>query len=242
MRIAALGLAMSRICTICARGGSKGVKNKNIRDLAGRPLISYTLEQARASGLFDVIAVSSDSPAILEVAQRYGADILVDRPAELANDTAAKIPAIRHCVERAERDTGNRFAVVVDLDATSPLRLTEDIAGAVELLERDGVSNVITAALARRSPYFNLVELGDDGVVRLSKPPEQPIVRRQDSPKCFDMNASIYVWRRAALFDFPTVFNADTRLYIMPEERSTDIDGELDFEIVELLMKKRNGQ
>lgn len=230
---------MIRICTICARGGSKGVKNKNIRDLAGKPLIAHTLEQAQASHLFDLIAVSSDSPEILEVARRYGAELLVERPAELATDTAAKLPVIRHCVEEAERTSGKRFDVVVDLDATSPLRLVEDIQGAVSLLERENVSNVITAAPARRSPYFNLVELGKDGVVRLSKPQEKPIVRRQDSPKCFDMNASIYVWQRTALFDYPTVFNADTRLFVMPEERSTDIDNELDFEIVELLMKKR---
>ena len=130
--------------------------------------------------------------------------------------------------------------MVVDLDATSPLRLVADIQDAVAMLEREKVSNVITAAPARRSPYFNLVELGEDGVVGLSKPLRKSIVRRQDSPKCFDMNASIYVWRRAALFDNPTVFNADTRLFVMPEERSTDIDNELDFEIVEFLMRKRN--
>lgn len=231
---------MSLICTICARGGSKGVKNKNIRDLAGKPLIAHSLAQARASGLFDVIAVSSDSPEILEVGRRHGADLLVERPAELATDTVAKIAAIRHCVEEAERITGERFDVVVDLDATSPLRLVEDIRGAVDMLQSEKVSNVITAAPARRSPYFNLVELGENGVVRLSKPLQKPIVRRQDSPRCFDMNASIYVWQRAALFDYPTVFNADTRLFVMPEERSTDIDNELDFEIVEFLMKKRN--
>lgn len=231
---------MSRICTICARGGSKGVKDKNIRDFAGRPLIGYTLEQARTSGLFDLIAVSSDSPAILDMARKHGVDLLVERPPELATDTAAKLPVIRHCVEEAERISGKRFGVVVDLDATSPLRLVADIQGAVDMLEREKVSNVITAAPARRSPYFNLVELGEDGIVRLSKPPEKPIVRRQDSPKCFDMNASIYVWQRAALFDYPTVFNADTRLFVMPEDRSTDIDNELDFEIVEFLMKKRN--
>lgn len=232
---------MSRICTICARGGSKGVKNKNIRDLAGKPLIAYTLEQARASGLFDLIAVSSDSLDILNVARAYGADLLVERPAELATDIAAKLPVIRHCVEEAEKAGEKRFDVVVDLDATSPLRLVEDIKGAVNLLESEKVSNVITAAPARRSPYFNLVEVGEDGVVRLSKPLGKPIVRRQDSPKCFDMNASIYVWQCAALFGYPTVFNADTRLFVMPEERSADIDNELDFEIVELLMKKRSG-
>ena len=231
---------MSRICTICARGGSKGVKNKNIRNLAGKPLIAHTLEQARASGLFDLIVVSSDSPAILDMACNHGADLLVERPTKLATDTAAKLPVIRHCVEEAERISGKRFDVVVDLDATSPLRLVADIQGAVDMLEREKISNVITAAPARRSPYFNLVELGEDGVVRLSKPPGKPIVRRQDSPKCFDMNASIYVWQRAALFDYPTVFNDDTRLFVMPEDRSTDIDNELDFEIVEFLMRKRN--
>jgi len=231
---------MSRICTICARGGSKGVKNKNIRVLAGKPLIAYTLEQARASGLFDLVAVSSDSPEILGMAKSFGVDILVDRPAALATDGAAKLPVIRHCVEEAERINGKQFDVIVDLDATSPLRLVADIQGAVDMLEREKVSNVITAAPARRSPYFNLVELGTDGVARLSKPLKENIVRRQDSPKCFDMNASIYVWQRTTLFDFPTVFNVDTRLFIMPEERSTDIDSELDFEIVELLMKKLN--
>lgn len=230
---------MKRICTICARGGSKGVKNKNIRELAGKPLLCYTIDQARASMLFDLIAVSSDSAAILDVARNLGADLLVDRPPELASDTAAKIPAIRHCVEVAERFFGKRFDTIVDMDVTSPLRSVEDIKGAVDLLERSNVSNVITAAPARRSPYFNLVETDITGVVRLSKPLEKSIVRRQDSPQCFDMNASIYVWKRSALFDYPTVFNADTRLFVMPEERSIDIDAGLDFEIVELMMRKR---
>lgn len=230
---------MSRICTVCARGGSKGVRNKNIRELAGKPLIAHSLGQARSSGLFELIAVSSDSTEILDVSRRHGADLMVERPPELATDAAAKLPAIRHCVEVAEKLAGKRFDVVVDLDATSPLRLPEDIRGAVELLETRRVSNVITAAPARRSPYFNLVELREDGVVHLSKPMPTPIVRRQDSPPCFDMNASIYVWRRDALFDHPAVFAADTRLFVMPEERSIDIDSELDFEIVELLMRKR---
>lgn len=230
---------MSRICTICARGGSKGVKNKNIRRLSGKPLIALSLEQARDSCLFDFIAVSSDSSEILDVARTHGADLLVDRPIELASDTAAKLPAIRHCVEEAERFFTKRFDVIVDLDATSPLRFVDDIQGAVALLENNNVSNVITAAPARRSPYFNLVELDDAGVVRLSKPLEKSVVRRQDSPQCFDMNASIYVWKRSALFGYPTIFNADTRLFVMPEERSIDIDTELDFEIVELIMEKR---
>jgi len=233
---------MSRICTICARGGSKGVKNKNIRDLAGKPLLAYTLEQARDSELFSLIAVSSDSMEILEVAHKYGADMLVKRPPELATDNSAKLPAIQHCVEEAEHSIGEKFRIVVDLDVTSPLRTPDDIRGAVSMLETENVSNVITAAPARRSPYFNLVELAEGGTVVLSKPQEAPVVRRQDSPKCFDMNASIYVWQRSALFDCPSVFNADTRLFVMPEDRSVDIDSELDFEFVEFLMRKRGNK
>ncbi len=229
-----------RICTICARGGSKGVKNKNIRNLAGKPLIAYSLKQAKDCGLFDLIAVSSDSQEILSIARLYGADIIIERPDHLAGDTAPKVPVIRHCVEEAERISNKQFDVVVDLDATSPLRLSEDIIGAVALLEMENVSNVITACPARRSPYFNLVEVDESGVVRLSKSLDKNIVRRQDSPRCFDMNASIYVWKRQALTDYSTVFNFDTRLFEMPEERSTDIDNELDFEIVEFLMNKRN--
>ncbi|WP_435627916.1 cytidylyltransferase domain-containing protein [Candidatus Ferrigenium straubiae] len=228
---------MARLCTICARGGSKGVKGKNTRELLGKPLIAHSIEQAKASKLFEAIAVSSDSDEILEVAGRYGADMLIKRPDEMASDTAAKLPAIQHCVLEAENRASSKFNVLVDLDATSPLRLPEDIAGAVRLLEEREVSNVITGAPARRSPYFNLVEVGEDGVVRLSKPLEKAIVRRQDAPKCYDMNASIYVWRHDALFVERAIFQPDTLLYVMPEERSIDIDSELDFKFVEFLMR-----
>lgn len=227
---------MKRICTICARGGSKGVKGKNIRPLLGKPLIAYSIEQARKSGLFETIAISSDSDFILETAREYGANYLIKRPDELATDQAAKLPVIRHCVAEAEQLAGHSFDVIVDLDATSPLRSVEDIQNAVALLEESGSGNIITAMPARRSPYFNLVELDGNGVVKLSKPLETPVVRRQDAPKCYDMNASIYVWKHHVLFDANTLFNADTKLYVMPEERSVDIDSELDFRIVELLM------
>lgn len=231
---------INRICTICARGGSKGVKNKNIRDLHGRPLIAYSILQARESGLFDCIAVSSDSEEILAVAKKCGVDYLVKRPDELATDQAAKLPAIRHCVSEVERIIGYGFDTIVDLDATSPLRISDDIIQCVQLLEDRMVSNVITGAPARRSPYFNLVEVGEEGVAKLSKRLEKPVVRRQDAPKCYDMNASIYVWSREALFDSPSIFNADTLLYEMPEERSIDIDSELDFKFVEFIMTSPN--
>lgn len=233
---------MRKICTICARGGSKGVKNKNIRKLAGKPLIAYSLEQALESQLFDIVAVSSDSPEILAIAEKYGADFSIERPDALATDTSAKIPAIRHCVEEAENRVQHRFDVVVDLDATSPLRSTQDIRDCMALLDRKDCPNVITGTPARRSPYFNLVEVDENGVVRLSKELSASVVRRQDAPPCYDMNASIYVWKRDALFDAPNLFNEKTELFVMPEERSIDIDSELDFKIVEFIMRELGSQ
>lgn len=228
-----------KLCTICARGGSKGVKSKNLRPLAGRPLLAHSVEQARASGLFDAIAVSSDSEEILRAARAAGADIMVRRPDELATDEAAKLPAIRHCVRAAEQDRSKAYGVIVDLDATSPLRLPSDIHAALELLSGTGVEIVITGTPSRRSPYFNLLEIGADGAPVLSKPPSRPIERRQDAPACFDMNASIYAWRRDALFARASLFGPTTRLYVMPEERSIDIDSELDFRFVEFLMSQQ---
>ncbi|MGE3477301.1 MAG: flagellar modification protein B [Rhodospirillaceae bacterium] len=230
---------MSVLCTINARGGSKGVANKNIRPMHGRPLIAWTIEQARASGIVDFVAVSSDSKDILQAAKDAGADLLVTRPDELATDQAAKVPAIRHSVETAEAHTGKRFDVLVDLDATSPLRIPSDIEACIELLRTKNAPNVITAMPARRSPYFNLVEVHEDGRVTLAKPLAKPVVRRQDAPKCYDMNASIYVWRHDALFEDPAIFKPETALYIMPEERSIDIDSELDFRIVEMILAER---
>jgi N-acylneuraminate cytidylyltransferase/CMP-N,N'-diacetyllegionaminic acid synthase len=231
---------MTRLCTICARGGSRGVGKKNIRDLLGKPLIVYSIIQAKSSGLFDSIAVSSDSEKILNIAKEYEVDYLIRRPDELATDQAPKIPAIRHCVKEVEKLSNCLYDVCVDLDATSPLRIIEDIRQAVNLLEKGDISNVITGAPARRSPYFNLVEVDVNGVVRLSKPLKVQIIRRQDSPKCFDLNASIYVWWRQALLENDTVFLPKTALYEMPPERSVDIDTELDFEFVKFLMTKRS--
>ncbi len=231
---------MNRICTICARQGSKGVKNKNIRLLLDRPLIAHSIAQAKNSGLFYGVAVSSDSDEILQIAKEWGADFLIKRPDELATDTAPKLPAILHCVTEVELMTNLKFDIIVDLDPTSPLRTIEDIQEATRMLEESQVSNVITGMPARRSPYFNLVEVNDRGTAFLSKSLPQGIVRRQDSPKCYDMNASIYVWKRDALLNsYTTVFNSDTKIYVMPEERSIDIDNELDFEFVEFLAKKR---
>ena len=228
---------MKILCTICARAGSKGVANKNLRLINNKPLIVYSIEQAIATKLFDQIVVSSDSKEIRDVALANGATFCVDRPAELATDTAPKLPAIKHCVENAEKKFG-QFEVIIDLDATAPLRESSDIIGALELLQSAQADNVITGTPAHRSPYFNLVETDVNGIVSLSKPPANVVARRQDSPQCFDMNASIYVWRRQALFANENLFTSNTRLFVMPRERSLDIDSQADFEMVEWMMTK----
>ncbi|MDT8446390.1 MAG: acylneuraminate cytidylyltransferase family protein [bacterium] len=231
---------MKRLCTLSARGGSKGVKNKNLRLLGDKPLLAHSILQARESGLFDLIAINSDSEDILQVGRDFGADYCLRRPDELATDLAAKLPAIQWGAQEVERLSGLTFDTFVDLDATSPLRLPSDIIGAVELLESQGADNVITGCPARRSPYFNLVETDDSGRASLSKQLPQAVVRRQDAPKCFDMNASIYVWRRESFYGSQRIFMEKTLLFEMPEERSPDIDSELDWEIVQFLYLRSN--
>ena len=191
---------MKRLCSVCARGGSKGVPNKNIRPLLGKRLLIHSLDQARQSGLFDCIVVSSDSKEILQIAGEWGVDHLIERPEELATDTAAKLPVIQHCFLTAETLSGMIFDTAVDLDVTSPLRNQADLKGVVDLLESHDIAmNVITGTPARHSPYFNLIELDESGRVHLSGKRQNidvTIVRRQDVPLCFDLNASIYAWRR----------------------------------------------
>ena len=232
---------MKILCSVCVRGGSKGVPNKNIRPLLGTPLLIHSLDQAKESCLFDCIVVSSDSNEILQLAEEWGADHAIERPKELATDFAAKLPVIQHCFQTAETLSGMTFDIAVDLDATSPLRNQDDLKGVVDLLEsHDSTTNVITGTTARRSPYFNLVELDEIGRVYLSGKRQndvKAIVRRQDAPQCYDMNASIYAWWRESLLNTTDhVIQFGTRLYLMPEERSVDIDSELDFRWVEFLM------
>lgn len=231
---------MRRICSICARGGSKGVLNKNIRIIMNKPLIAHTILQAKETDCFDAIVVSSDSQEILDISKQWGVDYTVQRPGNMASDHAAKFPVIQHCISTIEDSTSTKYETIVDLDATSPLRNIDDIKKSIAMLESNEKSfNLITGTPSRRSPYFNLVELNQNGFVERSKDLENPIYRRQDSPKCFDMNASIYIWKREAFFNNKSILTNNTSLFVMPEERSIDIDSELDFEIVKFLMSKK---
>lgn len=226
------------LCTICARGGSKCVKGKNFKLINGKPLIAYTIETALNSGIFDHVVVSSDSEDIQKIAVQYGAEVFFTRPIELATDNAAKIPVIRHAFTESEKYYKQQYDILVDLDATSPLRTVDDIRACVDILIKKKAENVITAMPSRRSPYFNLIERNSSGKWDVAKRLGCQIIRRQDAPKCYDMNASIYVWTRESILTSDEVFNATTELYVMPEERSIDIDSETDFAFVEFLLKR----
>ena len=228
---------MRRIAVICARQGSKGVPGKNLRLLGGVPMIVHTIRQAIDSQILDALAVSSDSDEILEIAAQYGVSYLIKRPPELATDEASKVPAIRHCVAQVET-TSEQFDYIADLDCTAPFRLSSDIVNAFQQIESAGVSTLISGTPSRKLPYFNIVELSPEGFVRISKSTNPALVRRQDSPRTYDMNASIHIWRRDTLFGSDARFQDDTILFEMPFERSIDIDYEIEFVLNELLMKK----
>ena len=188
---------MTTIATICARGGSQGLPGKNIRPLQGKPLIAWTIEQALACAAIDSVHVSTDDPAIAEVARACGAEVPGLRPAELATAAAPKLPVIAHLVGAVEAQ-GVTVSRIVDLDPTSPLRDLADIDACLGLLD-DGTDCVITAYPAEKNPYFNMVELNSDGLAGLSKPPAGAISGRQQAPAVYAMNASIYVWHRHSL-------------------------------------------
>ena len=230
------------------RGGSRGVKNKNFKLINGKPLMYYTIKQAIKSNIFDKIIVSTDSKKILNYAKSFGAEGWFLRPKKFASDSSSKIPAIKHAVKEAEKFYNKKFSYIVDLDATSPLRKVEDIINAYKLFIKKKADVLITGTKSRKNPYFNMVEeIGKK--IKKVKIIKKMVFRRQDAPITYDMNASIYIWKRKTLMNARTVITALERnvkekiaLYEMPDDRSIDIDSELDFNIVEFLLKKKNGK
>jgi CMP-N,N'-diacetyllegionaminic acid synthase len=227
---------MKILATICARGGSKGVPGKNVRPLAGKPLIVHSIEAAEKCRLIDKIIVSTDSPQIADIARAAGAEVPFMRPPELATDTAPKLAVIKHAVRFLEAEQSYRPDIIVDLDPTSPLRTVKDIEACIRLVRDGGADNVFSVIPAHRNPYFNMVEVVG-GRVQLAKCPASPLARRQDAPPVYDMNASIYVWKREALLDNDSLFLERTRIYEMPEW-ARDIDGEIDFKFAEFILKE----
>ncbi len=228
------------LVTICARGGSKGVPGKNIRPLLGKPLIHYTIQQALAWGKAKHVLVSTDSEAIAKIAKAAGAEVPFLRPAELATDVSAKVPAIRHALIAAEKFYNQRYEVIVDLDPTAPVRTVNDLDRCLELFLRHSPSTLFSVVPARKNPYFNMVEEDASGAAVLCKRIDGHVARRQDAPRVFEMNASIYFYQRNYLLDPQTgsPLSNNSRMYVMEQAASIDIDREIDFKFIEFLLQQ----
>jgi CMP-N-acetylneuraminic acid synthetase len=231
---------MKILAVIAARGGSKGVKDKNIRTLAGKPLILYTIEQVIKWGKFDKFIVSTDSKAIANIALSYGAEVPFMRPATLADDNIGKIEVLRYTLIESEKYYKMRFDILLDLDATSPIRTVKDIDNIVKLFKEKKADSVFSVTNARKNPYFNMVEKQLDGSVVLSKKPLQSIKRRQDAPEVYEMNASMYVYKRKFLLDVNNSlpYSKTAYVYEMNESGAIDIDTEINFRFIEFLVKE----
>jgi len=222
---------MSTLCTICARGGSTGLPRKNIKTLAGKPLIAHTIAQALVTPGIDRVVVSTDDDEIAAIAREHGAEVPFRRPAELSTSSAPKLPVIRHAVETMEQ-LGMKVDRIVDLDPTSPLRLVQDVIECLALLDAT-VDVVITGYPSEKNPYFNMIERKPDGNIGLIVP-GRGTASRQAAPPVWSMNASVSVWHRSTLE--LGLWDGRVRLHVMPRERSIDIDSALDFRLVEMLM------
>jgi CMP-N,N'-diacetyllegionaminic acid synthase len=223
---------------ICARGGSKGVPRKNLRPLAGKPLIAHAIQCANACSMLRRVVVSTDDHEIAHIAKEYGAEVPFIRPAHLARDDSSKWPVFQHLVEALEHYDGQRVDVLVDLDAGVPLRKPSDIDECVNQLLSGTADLVATAYEAERNPYFNMVELKADGFARIVKSPEVPIVCRQAAPTVYSLSPAVYAIRRDTLWKYGHWSEAKLQIYRLPRERAIDIDSELDFRLTEFLMRQ----
>jgi CMP-N-acetylneuraminic acid synthetase len=231
------------LCVIAARGGSRGIPGKNLRPLLGKPLIVWSIEQALQTPEIDRVVVSTDDEKIAEVARKAGAAVPFMRPAEFATAEAGKFAVWRHALAATEKALGESYHVFIDLDCTGPVRTPSDISAALRQFRsgRDGgVKAVMSVAPARRNPYFNLLEAGQDGALRPAKA-QGEVLRRQDAPECFDAIASIYVLDCAYVRNATGLFEGRVDGFVMQPEQAFDIDDELDFRIVEMVLRERQG-
>lgn len=227
---------MKATAFIFARGGSKGLPGKNIRPLAGKPLIAWSIEHALSVSRIDRVIVSTDSEDIAAVARAHGACVPFMRPADLAADNSPEWLAWRHALNFLAVAEGRLPEVMVSVPATAPLRQPIDIENCLDEYAKGGADVVITVTEAHRSPYFNMVTENPDGSVALVIPPASAIARRQDVPIVYDMATVAYVIRPEFVFSSDAIFKGRVRAVQVPKERAVDIDTLFDFQIAEHLL------
>ncbi len=220
---------------VFARGGSKGVKGKNMRWIGGKSLVAMAVEHGLAARTIGRVVISTDSREIAAEAKAAGAEAPFMRPPELAADDAPEWLAWRHALEEIEKD-GDKVETFVSISPTAPLRAPEDIDTCVERLARGDADVVITVTPARRSPHFNMVSLDGDGMASLVIPPEREISHRQNAPGVFDMTTVCYAVRPEYLMGAAGMMAGRVAAVLVPADRALDIDTELDLKIAEALI------
>lgn len=225
---------MKNLAVILARSGSKGLKDKNIKELNGKPLMAYTIEVAVASGKYDTVHVSTDSEQYAEIARDYGADVPFLRSEDLAEDHASSWDALRAVIKEYDK-RGKIFDTVTLLQPTSPLREAEDIKAAFELFEEKQADSVVSVCEVDYSPLLcNVLDdsLSMDGFIDMSK-----VGRRQELSTYYRINGAIYIQKTQLLMDEESIYGDKSYAYIMDKRKSIDIDDAYDFMIAESLMK-----
>ena len=222
---------------IPARGGSKGLPGKNIKPLLGKPLIAWTIEQALASKYLDIVVVSTDDKEISEISKKYGAEVPFIRPKELAKDNAKGIDVVLHTMDWVkENDNRKQYDLIMLLQPTSPLRTKEDIDKAIELLFLKKAKAIVSVCEVDHHPLWANT-LPEDGCMKDFIKPQVMNKNRQELPVFYRLNGAIYLAYCNYLKERKSFIGKDTFAYIMPRERSIDIDNKIDFKLAEVLKK-----
>lgn len=228
---------MKNYAFIFARGGSKGLPGKNIKPLAGKPLLHYSIDSALAAPSIEQVFVSTDDAEIAQVARNGGA-IVIDRPAELASDTSPEWLSWRHAIEWVRVNYGD-FDGFISLPATAPLRAVRDIENAIQQRMAVGADICISVTPASRSPFFNMVKQTETGMVELVIKPQGEVARRQDAPAVFDITTVVYATTPEFVLNHYGLFSGNVTSIEVPKERAVDIDDIYDFMLAETIIRGR---
>lgn len=229
---------MNFVAFIFARGGSKGLPGKNVKCLAGKPLLAWSIDHAKSVKRIARVIVSTDSEEIAAVAKEFGAEVPFLRPAELAGDHSSEWLAWQHGLRYLQENDGKLPDAMVSLPATAPLRISDDVERCLDVFSEGGTDMVITVTAAHRNPWFNMVKERGDGLVELVNG-GWGVVRRQDAPQVFDIATVAYVASPQFVLSQKSMFAGRVKAVQVPPERAIDIDTAFDFELAEYLMNKK---
>lgn len=229
---------MKTLAIIPARGGSKSIPSKNITLVGGKPLLDWTVSAARAALSIDRVIVSTDSPAIAEVARAYGAEVPFLRPAELAQDDTPGIAPILHAAQWLKERQSYVPDYVMCLQPTSPLRTFEDIEAVLQMARERQAEAVISVTPVDQHPRW-MKTISEDGILHDYATSASPVTRRQDLPPVYALNGAIYLIRFDLLMQNQSLYADQTLAYIMPAERSLDIDTPWELYLADLVLKDK---